>query len=346
MAWLSFCAVFVMCDVVSLRSAIAQESVNFWEAHQTEIRAIGLSPKGKVIISGSSTGEMTAWDVKSKKSVCKFSGHGDSVSSLVFLNESTFLSGSADGTVRKWLVGKTEPLVTLASPPSHYISTLLPLSETSWLAGSFRSILKSMDEQEFDVWLKGGGAIGVFDICLDKQMLGAGGKPRHISLYDLQSKELKQSILLPENGADGTPLPDRIRSIRFSPDGNHLLVLCANRANSCVFLVDLKSSAISLVNISSEGPRCGMLFSPDGGIFAVAGFDILVFDTASAKLIKKIDGSESDMWPKPNYYPSIAFVEISESLKLLAGTRDGKIVELGMLVGSKKLRRPLNKRKE
>ena len=66
LAWLSFCAVFVMCDVVSLRSAIAQESVNFWEAHQTEIRAIGLSPKGKVIISGSSTGEMTAWDVKSK----------------------------------------------------------------------------------------------------------------------------------------------------------------------------------------------------------------------------------------------------------------------------------------
>jgi len=78
---------------------------NNWQddGDQAGVSTIALSPNGKTIASGSSSGMVKLWDIETKKVTAKRSRHTEGVSSVRWsVDGMRVASGSIDGTVRVW----------------------------------------------------------------------------------------------------------------------------------------------------------------------------------------------------------------------------------------------------
>jgi WD40 repeat protein len=73
------------------------------------VTAMAFSPDGGTLATGSESGLVTLWDVKSGKERAALKGHTDTVRSLAFSPDGTVLaSGSSDGTIKLWNLSKTK----------------------------------------------------------------------------------------------------------------------------------------------------------------------------------------------------------------------------------------------
>jgi len=85
---------------------------NNWQddGDQAGVLTIALSPNGKTLASGSSSGIVKLWDIETRKVTVKWTGHTNRVWSVRWSADGMCVaSGSSDGTVRVWEMesGKT-----------------------------------------------------------------------------------------------------------------------------------------------------------------------------------------------------------------------------------------------
>src|SRR5690606_28862368 len=77
-------------------------------------RAFGLTPNGKLVVSGGDNGVLTSYDANSGRKLNDFEGHtGDILSIAISPNGQLAVSGSTDQTVRLWDVNTGALLLTL-----------------------------------------------------------------------------------------------------------------------------------------------------------------------------------------------------------------------------------------
>ena len=74
-----------------------------WRDGEREVRAAALSPNGKKIVSGDEDGIVKLWDIDASKTIVKWTGHVDGISSVCWSRDGgRILSGSYDGTAMVW----------------------------------------------------------------------------------------------------------------------------------------------------------------------------------------------------------------------------------------------------
>ncbi len=81
--------------------------------HDSNVIAAAMSPDGRQIASGTVSGHIHVWNADSYTCEQTLIGHTAAVSSLVFRDDETLVSGSLDGTVRFWSSTAAEPLAVL-----------------------------------------------------------------------------------------------------------------------------------------------------------------------------------------------------------------------------------------
>jgi len=63
----------------------------------------GTVTNGQLLASGSADKTIKAWNLKTEEAVQTYTGHSDSVNSIVFTPDGkSIASGSADGTIKIW----------------------------------------------------------------------------------------------------------------------------------------------------------------------------------------------------------------------------------------------------
>ena len=75
----------------------------------------GFHPDGLILATGTPSGVVRVWDVKSQSNAANFEGHGGAVTSVGFSENGFYLAtGSADASVKLWDLRKLKNLTTLA----------------------------------------------------------------------------------------------------------------------------------------------------------------------------------------------------------------------------------------
>jgi len=67
-----------------------------------EIIEVSFSPDNRFVLLGDGTGNVYIWDIVNEKEFIILTGHQGSISSITFVNEVQFLSGSTDGSIKLW----------------------------------------------------------------------------------------------------------------------------------------------------------------------------------------------------------------------------------------------------
>lgn len=78
------------------------ETVAKYHGHSGAIRNCAFSPDNSKLLSCCSDASMRVWDAKSCKALNVLAGHTDLVSSGIWLNETTIVSGSWDSRILVW----------------------------------------------------------------------------------------------------------------------------------------------------------------------------------------------------------------------------------------------------
>lgn len=86
-------------------------------AHTNHVRAIAFSPDGSRLASGDENGLILIWDIATGRVLTRLEGHSGAIRSVAFGPSGTVLSGSTDGTLRKWYLPEEPSETLLAGKP-------------------------------------------------------------------------------------------------------------------------------------------------------------------------------------------------------------------------------------
>ena len=198
--------------------SISENTVKIWELGNTKVpivefttpesiwwRAVALSPKTDLLVSGTKNGPLIVWDVRNRHKQHILTAHTDTIQAVVFSADGKRLaSTSRDGT-RIWDVESGEQIGIL--PES-------PLLDAALYKGETRDIQRRLE------------ALSKADMCLCSRLiqtlsfspcgtLVAGGMPEELILWDATTYEPRLILLLPKGYQHKSALV-------FSPCGRYL----------------------------------------------------------------------------------------------------------------------------
>lgn len=177
------------------------------------ILSVAVSPDGKLIVAGTSNGEIWVWDAGGTPRY-KCEGHTDWVRSVAFSPDGHYVvSGSDDQSIRLWDVSSGECLKTLQGHSSSVWSIAFNLN------GNL--LASSSDDRSVIVWDVGSGEClrklqghtgRVWSVAFspDSTLLVSGSEDRSVCLWEVDSGQCLKTMQEHTN---------RVCSVTFSPDG-------------------------------------------------------------------------------------------------------------------------------
>jgi WD40 repeat protein len=319
--------------------------------HTRPIRAVALSPDGRLLASASLDYEIKLWDVATGRELRTLYGHKGPVWSLAFSPDGRELaSGSADFTIKLWDPISGQELHSLAGH-TNTVSSVAFSSDGRWLASaSWDRTVKLWDTQtDREVRTFAGHTDIVNQVAFspDGRRLASAGRDRTIRIWDTSSGH---------NDLTLTGNSDQVNSIAFSPV-QPLLASGSDDAN--VMLFDLTTGhaltlkghtqSVQAVAFSPDGSTLAsgsddhtielwdtlthqarvrltghtdavesLSFSRDGKTLASAGYDekVMMWESATGRLIKTLAGHAASLW---------ALAISADGRRLAAASRDTTI---------------------
>ncbi len=175
------------------------------------------------IVSGSSNGIISVWDINNGEVIATWKGHTESVNSVaVSSDERLVISGSDDKTIKIWKLPKNKnisdiSLVRTLTGHTNVVDAVAIAPNNQILAsGSWDQTIKiwNLDSGELIQALEGHSEIvNAIAISPDGQFLASGSKDNTIKLWNLQTGQLVRNIKT--NSLS-------ILSVVFSPDSQIL----------------------------------------------------------------------------------------------------------------------------
>ena len=100
--------------------------------HQGQVKDLALAPDGRTLASAGWGGAIGLWDVESGAHIAWLKGHSAAVNAVDWIDATTLVSGSADGTLRTWdTAHQTQTRVLIRH--GFGVTTLLVNREAGWL---------------------------------------------------------------------------------------------------------------------------------------------------------------------------------------------------------------------
>jgi WD40 repeat protein len=85
--------------------------------HTDAVRAVAVSPDGRLVASGSRDGTVKLWRLATGRELRTLAGHASEVSSVAFTADGHWLaSGSFDNTIKLWDIATGQELRTFSPP--------------------------------------------------------------------------------------------------------------------------------------------------------------------------------------------------------------------------------------
>ncbi|KAK6984893.1 hypothetical protein R3P38DRAFT_3103486 [Favolaschia claudopus] len=221
-----------------------------------QVTSVAVSPGGIIVASGYEDGTVAFWDVRTRRQHGQiFSGHSESVSSIIFLDDETVLTGSFDKSIfiHRVKSGKRDFWTRLLARTSRRIYSLAVTSEPRILvAACYNCVIRWPLAQDFTIQdeyylLKNSSRVECLAAHGTRIAIVIG---RNIEIWDASTGNRILGAL--------TGHRDPITSVAFSNDGRRLVSSSRDRA---VRVWDINSDSVSRGNFPE-----GCKLSSDGWI--------------------------------------------------------------------------------
>ena len=268
--------------------------VKTFSGHEIWTWTADISPDGTLAASGSgplSSPEGTdtsvrIWDIATATELHKLTGHTDTVDSVRFtLDGSYLLSAAWDGTVRRWDVATGEQLQVYQGHDGRvYMIDLMPNGE-QFISASGDGTLKLWDIASGEVirtYTGHEGEVASVHISPDgRQMVSAGswGSSNEIRLWDIESgEEMRQFV-----GHTGP-----VNYARFAPNMEFII---STSWDDTVRMWDLESGEEMRQFVGHAGNTFGIAITQDSGLLLTTSSDTTVrmWDIATGEELNRFE---------------------------------------------------------
>lgn len=240
---------------------------NIQDAQKDKIKALAISPDDKVLVTGSKDRSLGFWDYRNGKLLQRIeSGHKKKLNTLAFHGAETLASGSEDGEIKLWntangslrrsLIGHKNSILSLAFHPSHDMAILA--SGANDKTAKLWNTKNGETIREFK-----GHRHGVYAIAFspDSRTLATGSYDQTICLWDIESGE-KVATLEGHQAA--------VWQLIYTPDGQHLISSADDKA---IVVWDLSNQQIRLRLDGHQNGIYSLALAPHSSILASGSWD-------------------------------------------------------------------------
>ena len=256
----------------------------------TSVLCVALSPNGKLLAAGTTTGEVLLRQVGTLTPLFLCPGHGDDIRSVAFSPDSQLLaSGSEDQTIRLWNT-ITGSLSCTLHGHTDYVRSIAFSPDGSILASG-------SEDQTMRLWdYKTGQCLQVLEehsdivrsvaFSPDGNMLASGSNDQTIRLWDSKTGHCLD-ILGGHNG--------HIHAVVFSSDGN---LIASGSEDRSIRIWD-SSTSQCLMTLEGHTNRIRTIaFSTDGMLLASGSDDqtIRVWDTTTGQCLNAWTAHTNRIW--------------------------------------------------
>jgi WD40 repeat protein len=299
--------------------------------HTRPIRAVALSPDGRLLASAGLDYDIKLWDIPTGRELRTIYGHKGAVWSLAFSPDGRVLaSGSADCTIKLWDPISGQELHSLAGH-TDTVSSVTFSSDGRWLASSsWDRTVKLWDTQtnrEVRTFVGHTDAVNQVAFSQDGRRLASAGRDRTIRIWDTstghneltlngQSDQVNSISFNPVHpllaaGSDDANVmlfdlttghavtlkghTQSVQTVAFSPDG---ATLASGSNDHTIELWDAQTHQARLRLTGHNAAVAALAFSGDGKTLASAGYDdkVLLWESATGRLVKTLAGHASALW--------------------------------------------------
>ena len=190
------------------------------EGHQSAVECVSFDWNEEVVIAGSAGGQLKLWDLENSKVMRTLAGHRAGCISVDFHPFGEyFASGSLDANLKIWDIRKKNCIVTYKGHTKGIEHVRISPDGRWVVSGSQDGMVKLWDLRAGKLMsdFQHGAAVTSMDFHPCYFQLATGCADRTVRVWDLENLEL-----LHHTPAEATG----ITSVRFVPDGGHLVTTC------------------------------------------------------------------------------------------------------------------------
>ncbi|MEB3826705.1 hypothetical protein [Phormidium sp. CCY1219] len=278
-------------------------------AHADWVRAIAISPDGKILATGSFDTSVKLWKLPSGELMQVLAEHERGVFSLAISSDGeTLASASWDKTVKLWRLPGGELVETLSGHTGSVRTVAMHPDGKVLFSGSFDETIAVWDlsrTEQIGRLTDYTGPVYSVAITPDGEKLARGGGDGRITLWQLESEEIINSF---------TGSLDVVEAMVMTPDGR----LMSGNGDGSIQLWELSQGGVLWTTPGHLGPVTALAIAPDGETFASASADgtVKIWHLSTGKLLCTLTEQTGAVM-------SLAFSPI-ENL-LISGTANGMV---------------------